>query len=231
MKAYPARRAFTLVEVVVSLGLATIFLSMAFGISNRAARVWERRQQTMLASRAAWSFMDRLSRELRATVAPERYGADARLVGQEGESTLRQSLPKDRIHPAAEDELAAAKLGDDTLRFAALPPGETRAPHVIEYRVKRSPEEDAVGIVRRWAPLGEDVSESAGTLAAQQVVSLKLDYMAEDGSWQGEWVERDDLPRAVRMTVAAVVPSVGLVPDMASFSTVVYLPVGGRIDR
>lgn len=232
----PVRRpspacAFTLLELLLAAALTALALGMALSVAVRSSRLWSGRQEALSASRAAWSLVHRLGRELRMALPPELHGEGAAFAGETALHYLYRPLPGAEAQGAFDPEMVQIPLGDDRVRFAVWPFGEGETPLAVEYSVRRGGGNGALGVVRRSAPLGEPLDEAEPVLVAREVASFALEYLDAAGDWRTEWADAERLPQAVRITAGALAPDRGSLPELAEFSTTVYLPAGTRVPR
>lgn len=232
----PCRRpspadAFTLLELLLAVSLATLALGMATSVAIRASRLWAERQEALSDSRAAWSLVHRMGRELRMALPPNLHGEDAALLGERGDFHLYRRKPGAAAQGAFEADMVQITLRGDKVRFALWPTAEGGAPAAVEYSLQREGEGSAAGVVRRSAPLGEPLEDAVPVLVARNVASLALEYLDASGKWRDEWSDAGSLPQAVRLSTGAFAPNGGHLPTLTEFSTTVYVPAGTRVSR
>lgn len=190
-------RGFTLMEVMISLGIVAVLAALvwgSFGPTWQAKEIVEAEANRYHAIRLA---LDRMSREISMAYLSERYD--------------RRRFRDRPTHLVAEDS-----GDDDTLRFTTLAherlyeDAKEGDQAVVEYRVGRDPEDrDRNVLFRRVNPVIDDRPEEGGVEAilADGVEGLSFEFWdVKDQEWTDDWdtndVERkNELPERVRLTI------------------------------
>jgi len=225
-------RAFTVLELLIALGLASMIMVMAYQLITQANRISRRQTQAAADSRAAWVWMFRACRELRMALPPAALGKGAEFKGSDGRATLRDVVPPDARDVRDDVDLTRTKLDDDRIRFAVSRADlgkDLTGPRMIEYSLMRNHDKTIVGISRRVAPVGAPPEQVRTQHVNNTVVSMDFRYMDAKGKWLNVWRDASQLPRAVRVTAGVLIEHEGAIPLLQRLSTVVYLPVGTRV--
>jgi len=236
---------FTLVEIMVTVVLTAVIVGMGFGLLISAQQIAQLQQEQSASGRDGWTFLYRLTRELREATPPSQLGEGAEWRGASGSAKLLDMVstagwPDVSIKDFEGRQLTVSK---DTIRFCTLrvvSPGQPPAPGMIEYSLERDPKKNVVNIVRRAAPLGTPLEKAETTVIGPSdagssfgFVSLAFQYLDAQSQWRPEWTDAKTMPRAVRISVSTLVrPSRQIkLPVMNQYSTLVYLPTGSRIPQ
>jgi prepilin-type N-terminal cleavage/methylation domain-containing protein len=221
------RRGVTLAELLVVLVLTGIIVGLAVQIAIKATQVWEQQQARDIVGRTCWESVYKISRELRTAVLASELGGQGGLAGEKG-----KGWPEGEPIP---DGLGDIRLEADLIRFptpqAVIEGTDIKGrakyyPGIVEYALKRDKDRRVVGIARRAAKIGAPLEDEAWRVDNSYAVSLRFDYLGEDGPWVDEWADASALPRAVRITVGYPRDEK---PRVTQFSSIVYLPVARRI--
>lgn len=224
-----AKTGFTLLEALLAIALTSMVMSMAWQIAAQARNVWRREQNAALGAREAWTRLRHISGELRAALLPEDTPPGEGLVGTDGAFDLYRALPRDPHRDELAADLKAVKLHADSIRVPVASVDDQGRSGVIEYSIARDHNRGAVGLQRRAAPLGQPLG--APVIHSDKVISLDCRYLDRDGKWRAKWDAPRQTPLAVRISVGALAERSTPIPEIMTFTTVVYLPAGTRIPR
>ncbi|MGD1000475.1 MAG: prepilin-type N-terminal cleavage/methylation domain-containing protein [Candidatus Brocadiia bacterium] len=236
---------FTLIEIMLTVVLTAVVVGMGFGLLTSAQQIAQLQQEQSASGRDGWTFLYRLTRELREATPPSQLGEGAEWRGASGSAKLLDMVstagwPDVSIKDFEGRQLTVSK---DTIRFCTLrvvSPSQPPAPGMIEYSLERDPKKNVVHIVRRAALLGASpdqvettVIEPSDPASSVGFVSLGFQYLDAQSQWRPEWTDAKTMPRAVRISVSTLVrPSRQIkLPVMNQYSTLVYLPTGSRIPQ
>jgi prepilin-type N-terminal cleavage/methylation domain-containing protein len=236
---------FTLLEIMVTAALTAIVVGMGFGVLTSAQQIAQQQQELSAVGRDGWSFVYKVSRELREAVPPSQLGEAADWRGTSASAKLLDEGPTAGWPAVSIKEFEGRRLtvSKDTIRFCTLrvaSPNQRPAPGVIEYSLQRDEKKNVVNIMRRSAPAGvsldkgeKEVIRPSDAASSLGFVSLGFQYLDAQGQWQKEWSDAKAMPRAVRISVSTLVrPSRRIkVPVVNDFSTLVYLPTDSRIPQ
>ena len=237
---------FTLLEIMVTAALTAIVVGLGFGLLTSAQQIVQMQQEQSAAGRDGWTFVYRLSRELREAVPPSQLGEGAEWRGTGASAKLLDDGLHRRMAGGQHQRIRrrdGLTVSRDTIRFCTLrvtSPNHPPLPGIIEYSLERDESKNVVNIVRRAAPLGvspdkgeKEVIKPSDPDSSLGFVSLGFQYLDDQGQWQPEWTDTKVMPRAVRVSVGTLVrPSRQIkVPVMNQYSTLVYLPTDSRIPQ
>jgi len=190
-----SRGGFTLLEVMLALGIVTIMASLvyaSFSPTYQAKEIVEKQAEHYHGLRLA---MNRLTRDISMAFISDRFDAKrfrerpTHFVG-ERDSLRFTTLAHERLY---ED----AKEGDQA---------------VVEYRVDRDPDNPRIdSLIRRSNPVIDDRPEDGGyeTVLAADVDSIEFQYWdVKKTDWVNDWDTTDreystHLPERVRITITA----------------------------
>jgi prepilin-type N-terminal cleavage/methylation domain-containing protein len=240
---------FTLLEIMVTAALTAIVVGMGFGVLTSAQQIAQQQQELSAVGRDGWSFVYKVSRELREAVPPSQLGEAAEWRGTSASAKLLDEVPTAGWPAVSIKEFEGRRLtvSKDTIRFCTLrvaSPNQRPVPGMIEYSLQRDPKKNTINIVRRSAPAGVSLDQGGKEVIREVIkpadadsslgfVSLGFQYLNAQGQWQAEWTDAKAMPRAVRVSVSTLVrPSRRIkVPVVNDFSTLVYLPTDSRIPQ
>jgi type II secretory pathway pseudopilin PulG len=238
---------FTLLEIMVTAGLTAIVVGMGFSVMTSAQQTVQMQQEQSAVGRDGWSFVYKLSRELREAVPPSQLGEGAEWRGTSASAKLLDEVSTagwpDATLKSKEFKALEASFSRDTIRFCTLrvaSPKQQPAPGMIEYSLQRDEKKNVINIVRRSALAGvpldkgeKEVIWPSDVASSLGFVSLGFQYLDAQGQWQKEWTDAKAMPRAVRVSVSTLVrPSRRIkVPVVNEYSTLVYLPTDSRIPQ
>lgn len=197
MKTLRGRRGFTLLELLVVIGLMGVVSTLGTQLFFEMTDAWtSMRQRADLDAEADSAF--RLIREdFEQLVSPRLAGVSLQGVDRSAQQDARYwGLP----------------LNDDEMTFAVLAPvsgSDSVRAGLVRYRVERSDAEGLADVLRREVrDIGLPPEKAAGQTVALGVVRLELEYQAADGQWLPAW-DRPELPEAVRASLAMSHPDSG----------------------
>ena len=235
----------TLLEMIFVAAFAALILGLGFELLTSAQQISLLQQEQSAASRDAWVFVHRISKELREAIPPAETGGEGRWRGASASVKLLEMVSPAKWPDVSLKEFQARQVtcSNDTIEFCTLHvPSANLAPvpGVVEYSLRRGERNDVVNIVRRAAPLGVPLekgeTEVIGPVDPESslgFVSLRFEYLDAKGQWRGEWTEEKSMPSAVRVSVSTLLrPSRQLrVPVINQYSTQVDLPTDTRIPQ
>ena len=245
---------FTLIEIMVTVALTAVVVGLGFGLLISAQQIAQIQQEQSAAGRDGWTFVYRLSRELREAMPPSQLGEGAEWRGASASKKLLDAVPIAGWPEASIKEFEDRQsqghqppVFSDTIRFCTLrvaSPNQPPAPGIIEYSLALKRDEkskrDVNVIVRRSAPLGvspdkfeTEVIWPSDPDSSLGFISLGFQYLDARDKWLSEWTDTKAMPRAVRVSVGTLVrPSRQIkVPVVNQYSTLVYLPTDSRIPQ
>ena len=216
------RRAFTLLEVIITISLATALIGAAIGFYQYAGSIRNTAVQEVEAVSARRQIMDRLTADLRGAVAlplsgPSMQGTSDRIV------FLTATLPgkaawairnatEDPIPP--EQDLRQVTYGLQTWE------DEQGAIHVSGFETQTQK--------LILAPIVEEGEQITTTLLSPQYLFVRFQYW--DGSqWLPEWVDQPTLPLAIDVSLGIEPLAEGTDPldyPEPVVRRVIYLPAG-----
>lgn len=220
---------FTLLEVLVATALTGVVVNLAWQISSTANRVWRRQQDTAVASRAAWSCVHRISRDIRMALPPSAMPTSAAFEGGDQDATLYDIMPEGKERDRMADDLRPLAVQEDRFTFPSASFDRRGRPGMVRYTLRRGGAGGAFGLLRESAPFGSKLTNPQ--MHVGKVVSLDLKYLDDMGQWLPKWDSPRKAPRAVRVTVGAVLMRGRERPLIKRFATTVYLPTRERIPR
>ena len=220
---------FTLIEVLVATALMGTVVTLAWQIAYTANRVWRREQDTAMASRAAWSCVQQISRDLRAALPPSGAPTAARYESRDAATTLYDVMPEGKERDRLADDFRAARVQKDGFTFPSSSSDGRGRPGRVRYTLRHGGKSGVFGLLRESAPFGSKLTNPR--LRTGKVVSLDFQYLGANGQWLPKWDAPRKAPRAVRVTVGALLLRGRLHPLVRRFSTVIYLPTQERILR
>jgi len=207
-------RGFTLVEVLVTILVASLLLSAVYGAFLGSLTAKDRCEEATRDTRLCQGILALLERDLLGAFAPP--GAAACMDGTSGAS---QGGSADRVEFATASDARRAVEG--------------KGSDHCEVGYRAEPDPDAPGflrVIRREAQGFAGDLFSGGTLEvlADRVKYFQLEYLGADGQWATEW-HGQGLPRAVRASVAVLGERRGSAEPgkETALSTVIALPAGG----
>lgn len=180
---HPARRAFTMVELLIVSVLGALAAAMALGLLVEMGRAASRADFQLRLTEEIETAMDRLEVELDAMLPRAIGGYDFRLERLEGESIRFWSTSK--MWPGDTD---AYSLGVPTLVEVGIEPGNTPGSRVLTRRVLTDTGEPTVqaerlrhfdrsaGIGLTFTPLGEPAGPG------QRPSSLRVELLITDAA-------------------------------------------------
>lgn len=188
MKATFKRGGFTLLELLVVIALmgvvSTLGTKFFFEVTNASTSI---RQRTDLDRQADRTF-ELMRHDFERIVSPRLAGVSV--------SGVKRNTTEERFWNQS--------LGDDTVSFAVLERvdlDDNLRCVQAKYYVDRADGQNI--LTREVNDFGH--SEIVKVAAGQNVVSLFLEYLAEDGTWADAW-DRPELPEALRVSLTLVNP-------------------------
>lgn len=196
-----SRRGFTLMEVVIAIGI-TAFIGVVIGVSFNTTiankEIIESQSEHYRMLRAA---MNRMTREISAAYVSDRYDP----------KRYRDAYDRPTNFIGARDKLLFTTLAHQRLYADAKESDQM----VVEYEVKTSPDTKAKGrndLVRREKVLLEERMERGGTEDSLYEGAKKIEFQywnSERKQWEDEWDTRRTerktiLPTRVKITLYAV---------------------------
>ena len=172
-------RGFTLLEVIIALGIAAAALGITFGAARMGLAAWHRGEARAESLQHARSLVALLEQVVGGAF-PYRSGA-----GDSG-----------RLVFEGEPE----RLGLVTIVPAAAP-GASIA--FVAVRIAR--EDDGLAVRQRALPARDALEGAPSVLRDPAVTALRFRYLrGEDGTWSDRWDGADDhgLPAAIEVTLA-----------------------------
>lgn len=229
---FPGRRShaagFTLIEMLAVLGFTAALMLFATDFYLEITRATETAAERTRASRRATAVLDRIARDLEATVlvkkpaevdplfhpwvflAEDRGGAEG---AEHLKFTTRSRLPRTTALHESDCEVVAYVLRE----------GEAGRLELLRWSSPRLPEE-----LDRSFPTGE--VENA-LLFADDLVSFGVRFLDEEGEWKSEWdsstlVDSSSLPLAAEISLA-ILPEEGrpIEKEPELYSRRVLMPV------
>ncbi len=201
MRRSGARRGFTLMEVVIAVGITGLIggmVAVAFNTGFQAKETVEKDAEHYRMVRAA---MSRMAREIGAAYVSDRYDT----------KRYRDAQDRPTNFVGERDRLLFTSLAHQRLYTDAKESDQM----VVEYYVRNSTEDGARGrrdLIRRENPLVQDRMDRGGTEDAifEGIRELQFEYWDSDKKeWTDEWdtrrTERQHiLPTRVRFTIVAL---------------------------
>lgn len=182
----PSRAGFTLVEVLLSLALLGIIVSIIYTSLVRSVQVKETVEGRLETYQVARALLDRMTRELQAATLPP-YNKQAAFVGIEGDL---DGQPWDALHFVSLDPADQQGSGVDQAEIGYAPQFDRR-------------EERRVLLRREDVHIDDNPLEGGMAVeVAERVESLRVRHF--DGrEWQRAWDSRTTktLPTAVEITL------------------------------
>jgi len=222
-------RGFTLIEMIVVLGLVALLTTMAVRVTVTANDTLRFQEEQTLSMRTGWHQLHRLSRELRSAM-DELDGKG--WTGADGRTTVKDGLPKSEVPLTLPDAIAQEPLDDDSIRFPVALARDAKGnegPGFVEIALKHDTNGRIVGLVRRERPTTSPEEDTLESEPRERVISFDVEYLDGKGKWRQVW--KRGAPRAVRVKLATLANKPDRVFRIARFQTLVYLPTGTEIER
>ena len=171
-------RGFTLIEVLVAVGILTLMAALMYGIINSVFRVSDDMDDIVEVNHMARVTMNRLTRDL----------SHAFLTLNQGEQEKTKT-----IFIGEEERVLFCYFGN----IPVLADGRETDQGVVEYRLSgRSEGRDGQKLIRRFKPILDDDPEDGGEeyVIASGVKKLELAYWdATNEDWESSWDADDPL--------------------------------------
>lgn len=202
---------FTLLEIVISIALLAIVLSIAYGALSNIIRSKQALEDGRDARTIANAILNRFTRELQLA------HAGTKILPPRGNT--KADVPPKQYLVGESDTLANGENGD-SIRFVAmeggqyLPDGGTHSGLVqIGYRIEEDPDQEqgrdaSYFLIRDETPHSrpfDDAYKKTMTFPiSNQIVGMRFSYYdAEEDAWHSDWgnEERTGLPTIVKFIV------------------------------
>lgn len=185
-----ARKAgFTLIETMVAIVLLMIVLSAVYGSFQAASMSVTRAEERADVYQTARILLAQITSELSSAFQPG--GLDGSSLTGENAFGSDAGLQYDKLTFVTTAHRSMVSSG---------PAGDVCK---VTYTVESTPDGHPLGLF-----LGEDFSIGLDTTGgttmklSELVVGLNCRYLDSDDEWQDEWIDRSDLPGAVRVELA-----------------------------
>ncbi|MGE0712760.1 MAG: type II secretion system protein J [Planctomycetota bacterium] len=182
------RRAFTLIEMMMSVALTALVFAMIGGILISVISSREGVEEMLRQDKAGYGILGTLRRDLTGVYAYQLSGpAFSGVDHDEGDR------PSDSLDFVTTADVAAADASGVKPKLVE-----------VGYRVRKADEGEAFVLYRRATVLQGDPLKGGGAFTAiyQQVRSLDLKYLdaeAKDSGWLDKWDKADALPAAIKV--------------------------------
>lgn len=178
------QRGFTLLEMLLAIGLLVLLAGLAYGTLRIGVRGWEASDSHAQSNdelRVGWPFLHQTLEDAQP------------LADEEGEALF--SGTGDSLQWAAELPAHLASGGAQRLRLRIDDPAGRQWPRLrLSYSDLLQPDDDVAGSDRRSATLVEQ-------LAGLQIRYFGAPPQGGDLTWQDDWQARNALPQLVRIDV------------------------------
>lgn len=206
-------RGFTLIEMLVAMGIFLIFISAVYGIYTGAATAMTRAEAHQAVYQTGRVLLAQLSAEL-ASAYPQPREATTGFVGEdnagiESEHATDQLTFFTTAHAIVDD----APAGDlCQVRYRMADPSANELPGLY-LQVNRTP-----GLEPAAAETEAELEPETRRLSAR-VLGFNVRYLPADGDWLAEWPDGATLPRAVRVDLTLQSDEAGAPPVVLSATT------------
>jgi len=225
------QRGMTLLEILVALAITGVVIGLGCGMLSSTERLLAQQQDSAMIDTAGWIWTANIAKDLRSSIALPSVAPDAGWSGTSGKVAFTEGLKvlTSRVAP----EFTNMDLSTDTMRIPVagvrVSSGQEGAGYV-EYSLARGKNGDISGLARKTWLRDETAPAAEPGLVSPRIVSLAFAYRSADGAWQPTWNTPATAPKAVRVTLGAIVRK-GKMAYPRYFSTIIALPSGTRITQ